>query len=42
MVINVDRIEENFATADLAYWKQKLQRYAVAETDKARESGFVA
>ena len=42
LVMNVAKMEENFATSDLGYWKEKLRKYAVAETDKARESGFVA
>jgi len=42
LMVNIDKPEEHFATSDLEHWKGKLKKYAVAETDKARESGFVA
>ena len=40
--IHVDQTREYFASSDLLYWREKLKKYAVAETDKARESGFIA
>lgn len=41
LTLYVDKVIDEFDTTDVAAWKAKLGRYAVAETDKARESGFV-
>ncbi len=42
LVLNVDVLKDQFDSCDLEFWTPTLTKFAVAETDRARASGFLA